>query len=350
MRTFFNCIITLSAVALHSSQAATIDPHTKLAKNNVTAFSSEIPTYDIPLLTEGEHKEYLLPFSDDYQSKNPWVQFQPSAFYDRSDVIAAKKTGTKPFLIAGVNCDQTITTSPTLTGVQWRYLSLRARGHVDHGQWGLFDKDKPEWKGISTVFSRVSGEGLLARKPEYLRHEDDNVENQKKAYGAMQELLTKDNRGVRNLGLTHQQIASPLLSAIEAYTQKDQSIVDIGGERFEISSKQMEGSVDFTNPDDKNFEENFQKLRRNQSGWTGRGVQGSPFNDEIFSNRIYTIKRLNPAPGQVPSITIDGITPHLIYRYGFYQGGTYRTEPSTIANFFGLKKNADSEVHWNHCN
>jgi len=89
-----------------------------------------------------------------------------------------------------------------------------------------------------------------------------------------------------------------------------------------------------------------QNLRLTGSGWTGRGVQGSFFNDELFSNNVYVIEKVAPAPGEQKSFAIDGLTPHLIHRYGFYQGGEYRQGPDAIAKFFGIKENGSP---WGKC-
>lgn len=61
-------------------------------------------------------------------------------------------------------------------------------------------------------------------------------------------------------------------------------------------------------------------------------LQGSPFNDEYFTNYVLAISK----KGTDQKIVVDGLTPYLIYRYGFYQGGEFRVSPEDIARFFQL--------------
>ena len=73
---------------------------------------------------------------------------------------------------------------------------------------------------------------------------------------------------------------------------------------------------------------------KKRSGWGIMATQGSPFHDDIQANWIVTIRH---ATSKTKVLTIDALTPHLMYRYGFYQGGFYRKSgPQDIAKFFGL--------------
>jgi len=331
----------LFAFTLLASSLSTAAPHIGDTANE--AKDASPPTYDIAVRAEnGDYFEGL--GRPDFAKERPWATFRPAPFYYRSDRDAAATAKATPFLVGGVNCDTTLAKMPTLTGVSLENLAIRARGHAEHMQFGHY-ADEPAWRGVGNVNMRSSGDGFLERKPEYLYHKGETAAHRAQAHGAMRELLRKDNAEVKQLGLTHQIIAAPLLQAIEAHQYDGRSIVDIGGERFSVSSEQMGGAVDLIRLDRPSPE----MLRARQSGWTGKGVQGSLFNDEIYSNRLYTLTRVNPKPGQEPSITIDGVTPHLIHRYGFYQGGEYRTAPQKIASFFGLKATEESRAAWAAC-
>ncbi len=151
---------------------------------------------------------------------------------------------------------------------------------------------------------------------------------------------------MRSLGLTHQMIAEALLSGIEQHVMGTGHKINIKGREFEVIAEELDSS---TEPDKVMP---IDEKRKKSSGWMGRGVQGSFLNDELFMNQPFTFKKLDAKPGEKTQLTIDGLTPHLIYRYGFYQGGEYRTDPADIADFFGLtqSKNPEVETQWKNCN
>lgn len=301
----------------------------------------------------------------DFLEKNPYAQFMPKPFFYAQDLNRAQGDREKTFLIGGINCDDVIKNTQSLTGVSLETLSLRARGHVFEGQWaGSFSKNPPGWDGVGNVGLRSSGEGFLDRRFVYDTYTEEEKKDSsyqerlkaarnppaaslKESQEALRNLLIEDNQRARRLGLSHQWLAQPLLMGIAA-TQTDKEgnkstvVFEYMGISYRVTVGSMGGEVDMLWGVSKTLEEFAEKKRKKgippgnlgDSGWTGRGTQGSFFNDEIFSNRIYTFERLDSTGNTTGSLTIDGMTPHLIYRYGFYQGGRYRTPPEKIANFF----------------
>jgi len=226
----------------------------------------------------------------------------------------------------------------SITGVALDFLTERAKGHPQKSQFGK--RTGPAWEGINNTKLRSSGDGFI--KPEQ----------------SIRDLLVKDNKAVRDLDLTHQKIAEPILMGIEAIkdavaankktAKGDEVSFSFGGEEYLISRSMMGGAIKLF-PIVKTVEEESENQRKFQlrmkgrppgTAWIGAGVQGSFFNDELFEDFICTIKRKKDGK----TLTIDMLTPHLIYRYGFYQGGDYRIEPKTIASFFELK--ADQKKAW----
>jgi len=46
---------------------------------------------------------------------------------------------------------------------------------------------------------------------------------------------------------------------------------------------------------------------------------------------------------------MDALTPHMVYRYGFYQGGKYRTDPKRIIEFFGIRPSKSNKKAIEKC-
>lgn len=119
------------------------------------------------------------------------------------------------------------------------------------------------------------------------------------------DVLVADNeRIVDQWGLTHQQIARPLLDLGYLARSHDVPLVHYRGGLYLLSS------VSFA------------------------GVQESPFGDDTQTNTDVTIWNLKNGA----SISYSLLVPHMIHRYGFYEGhGTsYRVDPAQVVKFFGL--------------
>jgi hypothetical protein len=310
------------------------------------------PIYDVELVKENL-SEPLPPENAEHLKMAPYRAIQPTPFYYRSDV---RRTSEKaPFLVAGVNCDSTIAKTPTITGIEIEKLEKRARpaGFLTdkdaNGPYGdLF------WGAATNRGQRISTEGFL------------------NADQSLRELLIKDNQQARTARLSHQDIASPLIAAMLEMQKRVLSNENIStGDEFEFhyptgaSKKTFKVSVtdmqDFeidprVHPDAyrKNYSASgnlnalmadFRKrTKRYTSGWVGWGVQGSPFEDDLFASCVLTFK----APDG-ETLTVDCLTPQLVHRYGFYQGGKYRVAPDKIVSFFNIPDSSSSKRLWDEC-
>ena len=124
------------------------------------------------------------------------------------------------------------------------------------------------------------------------------------------DVLVADNQFVvEQSGFTHQELARPLL-VIGYYAQK-QAI----GKSVRLRHGEVEMLV---------------KVVRY------RGFQESPFEDGTKTNIDVTIKRLSD--GEVLEYSL--LVPHMIERYGFYEGNgtSYRVDPKAIIELLKLKK------------
>jgi hypothetical protein len=330
------------------------DPRAGAATFRIQSRGPNDPTIDRYL--EGANQKSFI-------EKFPYAEFQPDPFFYAQDLEKSQGDRSRTFLVGGLNCDDVIKNAPSLTGVSLETLSLRARGHVFKWQFGR-DGNRLEWAGVETVHARSSGEGFLDRRFVFDGHSGEEKKSTeyrerlqavgnptpgtlKESEEALRNLILEDNQKARKLGLNHQLIAQPLLMGIFS-TQTGQggeqkpTTFEFRGVNYRITQEAMGGQIDLLDALSRSPEEFAEKKRKmgippgslGDSGWTGRGTQGSFFNDEIFSNRIYKFERLDSSGKTMDSLTIDGMTPHLIYRYGFYQGGGYRTPPEKIAKFF----------------
>jgi len=118
------------------------------------------------------------------------------------------------------------------------------------------------------------------------------------------QVMAMDNNFVLSRGLTHQQIASPLLYAMNFYEKGF-------GNSFLFNN--VEYKIDAT---------------------SYRGSQESPFYDGTYSDTNFWVT--NTQTGK--TIGFSGLIPEMIQRYGFYEGrGTsYRLEPQDIIELFAL--------------
>ena len=274
-----------------------------------------------------------------------YAAHRPKPFTYLSDTQPPKKGGgveKQPFLVAGVNCDRTLKAVPTITGVEVDILSQRGRPGN-----GAPESD-PAWNGINNRAHRSSIDGFL------------------KVGQPIRDVLLKDNATVRAAGLTHQQVASPALATMEEVAELVEQGKDwdpdsgfemaISGTQYRVKVNNL-GTVYFPGL---RYDDNMNRVRDEdmprvraaarkkaksyRTGWTGAGIQGSPFQDELYSSCSLTFSR--PDGKQ---LTVDCLTPHLIYRYGFYQGGPYRQEPEALIHFFNLKPTDEAKELWNRC-
>jgi hypothetical protein len=278
------------------------------------------PVYDVKVVGQGH-------ISDRFRSDNPYTSSRPKPFYYKADI---DKMGKNAFLIAGINCDSTLEREDlTITGLPIKDLERLAR-----------PQRRPDLK--------LSNDGFI-------------LENT-----GLKELLLEDNRSVRAMGLSHQQVAEPLIQAIDAFQESwlrgdpVESGVEftIDGQVYTVRGQGMMDSslagltASSKSKKDSNFQPYWKEKTAEErktghycrSGWLGSGLQGTPFNDDLYTDLVIQITNPN---GQ--KLVVDGITPHMAYRYGFYQGNpSYRTEPKKIAEFFGLKR-GEKEDPWKKC-
>lgn len=159
---------------------------------------------------------------------------------------------------------------------------------------------------------------------------------------SLRQLLIRDELKSRQLGADHQQIAAPLLQIIESFENQvtEEKVKVPLTKKVKVGEKEytIEGHSMAIAPSD-----GIQTERSFRSGWREEkdypGVQGSPFCDGLFASWYMKITDENGK-----ELWIDALTPHLIHRYGFYQGGKYRVPPEDIAEFFGLGKAAAKKV------
>lgn len=127
-------------------------------------------------------------------------------------------------------------------------------------------------------------------------------------------IMATDNDTVLGFGTTHQALAKPLL---ETATMVDNCLFADGP----VDIKKAPGNVIqfFEGPDAPRYFVSF-------DGWMG--YQHSPFEDGLLTSRDTTITNLTSGH----RLHFSNLLPHLIYRYGFYEGeGTsYRLSPQAI--------------------
>lgn len=294
--------------------------HIKI-KGRGTAEDALVPVYDVQVGSDQG-------LSDRFLQENPYTLSTPKPFFYKTDV---GKAGAAAFLVAGVNCDSTLARADlTITGISIKELERSAR-----------PQHAPNMK--------LSNEGFIL--------EDDSL----------RDWLLKDNRTVRSFGLTHQQVALPVLRALDAFQEnwvkgnpvENGVVFKIDGQAYTVRGQGMMDKelASLAGRQDAKADLHFRPFRKREpvqertksaycrSGWLGTGaLQGTPFNDDLYTDLVIQIT--NPK-GETQ--IIDGITPHMAYRYGFYQGNPkYRTDPKEIIAFFGLKKDPKDDP-WSKC-
>lgn len=269
----------------------------------------------------------------------PW-EAQPYQY--QADV---SRDGPRAFTVGGVNSDDTIRAMTGVTGLRW--ADIDARTLRTRGSWAennpVFDPNDPNTSARSSVIGmRRDGQ-------------------------SSQELMLQDNQTVSGLGLSHQQIATPLFAAMREFERRRRDVLPMGespvpvpfeyeGRHYLIEGRDMDtrGSIrNAGNPrglsrlllrnsaiHSRYYERRHFHARL--SGWVDGSemTQGSPFNDELFTNYTFTIRSVDTNE----LLAGDGLTPHMIYRYGFYQGGDFRMDPTTIARFFRLTPRTNAPI------
>lgn len=233
----------------------------------------------------------------------------PEPFVYKAD---ADQNETCAFVVAGLNSDDCLAKTKSITGIDLGILERRMRPNRAEGSdagSSVKPSDEEAWKGANNFSMRVSTEGFLDRKQ------------------SLRDLLRADNKFVLDKKLTHQKVAAPLLRIVENLRKSGKNEITYLG-RYEVKRKRMAGGVLRRIDDPKKADDEG----RCDSGWIGAGVQGSPFDDELFANALLEIVDTKTQQ----KLVIDELTPHLIYRYGFYQGGKYRVPPTTLIDFFDL--------------
>lgn len=129
------------------------------------------------------------------------------------------------------------------------------------------------------------------------------------------DVLVADNEFVRQQGLTHRQLAIPLLHI----SQRAVGMMKTGRPPFEFEHGGINWRVNFT---------------------YSRGYQYSPFGDGTRTQCDFTITNLE----NEKSLEFSGLVPLMIERYGFYEGkGTpYRVEPAEIIELLNLRTDESS--------
>ena len=125
------------------------------------------------------------------------------------------------------------------------------------------------------------------------------------------DVLVADNDFVNGEGLTHADLAIPLLQICQHADAERRRLKE--WKSVEVEHAAIRWRVDF---------EEY------------KGFQHSPFNDQTKSNIDFTLTNLESGN----TLQFSGLVPIMIERYGFYEGhGTpYRVEPADIIAVLGL--------------
>lgn len=243
--------------------------------------------------------------------------------YQYLEDIEAAGSGESAFVVAGVNSNELLAKMPTLTAVAMKDLTLRARpSETPDSSFSPFQTDPLDlnlFAGLEAqIWLRRSSEGWLAESE------------------TLRERLIKDNTFVLSQHLTHQMVAHPLLKIVEQAESQTAGplFIYINQRPYRVDTTYMPGGgsvkVHYLSP-----------LRRRSSGWRSTAIDtasGSFFNDQLFYNWSFEITDLETQE----RLSGDALTPHLIYRYGFYQGGPYRIAPREIIRFFRIQPESDT--------
>ncbi len=149
-------------------------------------------------------------------------------------------------------------------------------------------------------------------------------------------VMKGDNRLVTRLGLTHRQLATPLLHVCNLIGtlyrdsgQRHTNAVFYGGNRLSLN-------VEFSRGGQKSiFNDGL------DGAWTIRVRRELTEKEQSFLNRSYTQlgpTRRSTLVRRLTEMMTGELQPFYIYRYGFYEGHTaWRADPIAIAFLFGLR-------------
>lgn len=263
--------------------------------------SYKVPFFNITLKQDSDKTPFCA------GDNTAFTQHIVNPFHYQSDVEKDRATA---FLVGGINSNEKLQKITTLTGADFAILTHRARPFQFANK-----TEAVYWTGLGKSIARQSKDGFIQG------NED------------LRQVLMRDNQLVLMQGTNHQKVAEPLLTAIS---------------KFEADYSKTQGAVPFTYQGKNYFIEGrimgigrlraisqqgsqWARLPKDtfKSGWIGDGIQGSFFNDELFANWEFRIK-----DAQGKELLGDALTPHLIFRYGFYQTGKYRMDPNQIIAFF----------------
>jgi hypothetical protein len=219
----------------------------------------------------------------------------PEAFQSPQDI---QRDGTNSFVIAGYNPTERIQDVTTVNGKTFQQLTNAARG--THSTTG-----NPHQSEAGFITASQDVKSVMVA---------DNV------------TVTEGFR------MTHQQVAAPLLQGMKALESLNPEYTGplrqffpevaarfiFNGQEYRIQALAPGGSNSYTQ-------------RKLNSGWGEPNTMGTIFNDSVYANYEFRITR---SDGK--HLVGTAITPHMIYRYGFYQGGAYRMDPKKIITFFGF--------------
>lgn len=260
-------------------------------------------------------------------STGPYQVYSTSASVQ--DFFPAPHRDADGFNIGGLNTNEEISQMVGITGASFEVLDRRARPSC----WAAEEMAFLDRKATPPQSELALWEGLPNRIPR--RSDVGWIKSEQ----SVKQILLDDNATVLGLGLTHQTIASPMLVGMKAFQEEFAKRENepsfrkalnsffavpfpYRGETYEISGESMASLMALVGLPPR-------------SGWgvkVSADGKGSIFNDQIYANWHFKIRRMRDEK----ELQGDALTPHLIYRYGFYQGGRYRLEPRTIAQFFGL--------------
>jgi hypothetical protein len=149
-------------------------------------------------------------------------------------------------------------------------------------------------------------------------------------------VMKGDNRLVVKLGLTHAEVARPLLHVCNLVRAL---YVETGARHTNIvfyAGKQLTLEVEFSRGGQKSiFQDGL------DGAWTIKIRRDFDEKEQAFLNRAYA--HLDPTRREIlvkrlTEMLTGEMQPFYIYRYGFYEGHTaWRTDPVVIAFMFGLK-------------
>lgn len=243
-------------------------------------------------------------------------QIMPKAFKNRYDIAISNEMNSPVFVTAGKNTTETLKHVNSISGISIKDLNTLA---------------KP--RGGTTGQPHTSDVGYISKK--------QNI----------RDVLIKDNETVVDqFGLSHQKVAEPILDIIKKVNQHfEKDFNDIAGigvfnksrsdrnfptpprSKLVFIVKNQKYEIEVLEP----FGKNPLTRESYESAWMPGNTQGSIFGDNIFTNYALRIKN---SRGEI--IEIDTITPHMIFRYGFYQGGEYRISPEQLIQFFTISLTA----------